>query len=117
MSSRNKVIWREGLFIKPQHFQQQQRHTDHILHARFSALSDYFYGLQSLTLNEEYLGFGRIALVSARGVMPDGTVFHLPADDVLPSPLEITDVSVANQKVYLTLPLSISGVKEVGEVG
>lgn len=117
MSSRNKVIWREGLFIKPQHFQQQQRHTDYILHARFSALSDYFYGLQSLTFNEEYLGFGRIALVSARGVMPDGTVFNLPADDVRPSPLEITDVSVANQKVYLTLPLSISGVKEVGDVG
>ncbi|MGL4479312.1 MAG: type VI secretion system baseplate subunit TssK, partial [Aeromonas veronii] len=46
MSSRNRVIWREGLFIKPQHFQQQQRHSDYALHARLSALSDYFYGLQ-----------------------------------------------------------------------
>ena len=117
MSSRNRVIWREGLFIKPQHFQQQQRHADYLLHARLSALGDYLYGVQSLLINEEYLNFGRIALVSASGVMPDGTVFHIPGDDLLPTPLEITDASVANQKVYLALPLSVSGVNEVSEQG
>lgn len=117
MSSRNRVIWREGLFIKPQHFQQQQRHADYALHARLSALSDYFYGLQSLAINEDYLGFGRIALVGATGILPDGTVFNIPNDDVLPTPLEITDASVANQKVYLALPLSVSGVNEVNQGG
>ncbi|MGL5813261.1 type VI secretion system baseplate subunit TssK [Aeromonas sp.] len=117
MSSRNRVIWREGLFIKPQHFQQQQRHSDYALHARLSALSDYFYGLQSLAINEDYLGFGRIALVGATGILPDGTVFNIPNDDVLPTPLEITDASVANQKVYLALPLSVSGVNEVNQGG
>ncbi|OEC46905.1 type VI secretion system baseplate subunit TssK [Aeromonas sp. DNP9] len=117
MSSRNRVIWREGLFIKPQHFQQQQRHSDYALHARLSALSDYFYGLQSLSINEDYLGFGRIALVGATGILPDGTVFNIPNDDVLPTPLEITDASVANQKVYLALPLSVSGVNEVNQGG
>ncbi|WP_421293823.1 type VI secretion system baseplate subunit TssK [Aeromonas sp. 604282] len=117
MSSRNRVIWREGLFIKPQHFQQQQRHSDYALHARLSALSDYFYGLQSLVINEDYLGFGRIALVGATGILPDGTVFNIPNDDVLPTPLEVTDASVANQKVYLALPLSVSGVNEVGQGG
>ncbi|WP_441254493.1 type VI secretion system baseplate subunit TssK [Aeromonas sp. A600620] len=117
MSSRNRVIWREGLFIKPQHFQQQQRHSDYALHARLSALSDYFYGLQSLAINEDYLGFGRIALVGATGILPDGTVFNIPNDDVLPTPLEITEASVANQKVYLALPLSVSGVNEVNQGG
>lgn len=117
MSSRNRVIWREGLFIKPQHFQQQQRHSDYALHARLSALSDYFYGLQSLAINEDYLGFGRIALVGTTGILPDGTVFNIPNDDVLPTPLEVTDASVANQKVYLALPLSVSGVNEVNQGG
>lgn len=117
MSSRNRVIWREGLFIKPQHFQQQQRHSEYTLHARLSALSDYFYGLQSLAINEDYLGFGRIALVGATGILPDGTVFNIPNDDVLPTPLEVTDASVANQKVYLALPLSVSGVNEVNQGG
>ncbi|MFP1909580.1 type VI secretion system baseplate subunit TssK [Lonsdalea quercina] len=117
MSSRNRIIWREGLFIKPQHFQQQQRHTDYTLHARLSAMGDFFYGLQSLTINEEYLNFGRIALVSATGIMPDGTVFNIPSDDMLPQPLEITDASVVNQKVYLAIPLSVSGVSEVNHGG
>ena len=117
MSNRNRVIWREGLFIKPQHFQQQQRYSDYALHARLSALSDYFYGLQSLAINDDYLGFGRIALMAATGILPDGTVFNIPNDDVLPPPLEISDASVANQKVYLALPLSISGVNEVGQGG
>ncbi|MGY3942921.1 type VI secretion system baseplate subunit TssK [Aeromonas tecta] len=117
MSSRNRVIWREGLFIKPQHFQQQQRHSEYALHARLSALSDYFYGLQTLAINEDYLGFGRIALVGATGILPDGTVFNIPNDDVLPTPLEVTDASVANQKIYLALPLSVSGVNEVNQGG
>lgn len=117
MSSRNRVIWREGLFIKPQHFQQQLRHSNYTLHARLSALSDYFYGLQTLAINKEYLNFGRIVLVNASGVMPNGTVFNIPGDDVLPPPLEITDVALANQKVYLALPLAVSGVSEVGQPG
>jgi type VI secretion protein, VC_A0114 family len=117
MLSRNRVIWREGMFIKPQHFQQQQRYADYVLHARFSALGDYFYGLQSLSINEDYLGLGRIALVAASGVLPDGTLFHIPHEDELPAPLEIVDASVVNQKVYLALPLSVNGVNEVGQGG
>ncbi|AIQ99827.1 type VI secretion protein [Pluralibacter gergoviae] len=117
MSIRNRIVWREGLFIKPQHFQQQQRHVDYTLHARLSAVSHYSFGLQELTLNEEYLNFGRIALVSAAGIMPDGTVFNIPGDDALPLPLEITDASVTNQKVYLALPLAVSGVNEVSQEG
>lgn len=115
MSMRNRVIWREGLFIKPQHFQQQQRHNDYALHARLSAISDNYYGLLSLTINEEYLNFGRIALVNATGVMPDGTVFNIPGDDALPPPLEITEASISNQKVFLAIPLVVSGVNEVSE--
>ena len=113
MSSRNRVIWREGLFIKPQHFQQQQRHTDYELHARLTALGDYGYGLQALTLNQDYLGFGRIALISASGILPDGTVFNIPHDDLLPQAREVSDATLVNQKVYLALPLAVSGVNEV----
>ena len=64
MSSRNRVIWREGLFIKPQHFQQLQRHCDYQLHARVGALGDYGFGLLSLGINQDYLALGRIALDS-----------------------------------------------------
>ncbi|MCM2973206.1 type VI secretion system baseplate subunit TssK [Larsenimonas suaedae] len=113
MSSRNRVIWNEGLFIKPQHFQQQSRALEAQLNERLSGVSRYLYGFTALELNAEYLSFGRIALARAEGVFPDGTAFSLPHDDALPDPLEIHDGSVANQIVYLALPMVSDSLGEV----
>lgn len=38
---KNKVIWQEGLFALPQHFQQQQRHCEYLLNRRLDALGDF----------------------------------------------------------------------------
>ena len=113
MSATNRVVWSDGLFIKPQHFQQQQRYLEHQINERALAISDYLYGFSDLELNAEYLSFGRVGLVRASGLFPDGTRFCLPQDDVMPEPLEITDASVANQVVYLALPLGSESLAEV----
>src|SRR5690625_7895257 len=39
MASRNRVVWSEGLFIKPQHFQQQQRSLEGLLETRLRGVS------------------------------------------------------------------------------
>ncbi len=113
MSASNRVIWSDGLFIKPQHFQQQQRYLEHQINERAQAVSDFLYGFSDLELNTEYLSFGRVGLVRASGLFPDGTRFSLPQDDVMPEPLEIADASVANQVVYLALPLGSDNLAEV----
>lgn len=113
MASRNRVVWSEGLFIKPQHFQQQQRSLEGLLDLRLRGVSRYLYGFLTLELNAEFLSFGRIAISRASGVMPDGTAFQLPDDDIEPVPLEIDDTSIANQVVYLGIPLATDGVGEV----
>ena len=113
MSATNRVVWSDGLFIKPQHFQQQQRYLEHQINERALAVSDYLFGFSDLELNAEYLSFGRVGLVRASGLFPDGTRFNLPQDDVMPEPLEITDASVANQVVYLALPLGNDSLPEV----
>ncbi|WP_028942070.1 type VI secretion system baseplate subunit TssK [Pseudomonas vranovensis] len=113
MSSRNPVIWREGLFVKPQHFQQQARATEAAAHQRFSSLNPAFYGFSELELNQEYLTFGKVAITRARGVMPDGSVFDIPADMPPPAPLEIHDGGIAKRELYLCLPLRTEGGCEV----
>ncbi|MEH6563484.1 MAG: type VI secretion system baseplate subunit TssK, partial [Marinobacter sp.] len=113
MAVTNRVVWSDGLFIKPQHFQQQQRYLEHQINERSLAVSDYLYGFSDLELNAEYLSFGRVGLVRASGLFPDGTRFNLPQDDVMPEPLEIADASVANQVVYLALPLGSDSLTEV----
>ncbi len=113
MSSRNPVIWHEGLFVKPQHFQQQARATEAAMQQRISSLNDALYGFSELELNQEYLSFGKVAIVRARGIMPDGSVFDIPNDLAPPTPLEIPDSTAVNQVVYLTLPLKSDEALEV----
>ncbi|PSV23086.1 type VI secretion system baseplate subunit TssK [Photobacterium sp. GB-27] len=113
MSSKNRVIWNEGLFIKPQHFQQQQRYFESIIDERLNSVSLYLYGITELILNLEYLSFGRIAIERAAGIMPDGTPFNIPQQDMLPDALEVTDSSLANQIIYLAIPLRSDSLAEV----
>ncbi len=113
MTARNRIVWSEGLFIKPQHFQQQQRYLEHVIDERVKSAGHFLYGTTELSLNLEYLSFGRIAIERAKGVMPDGSVFNIPQNDVLPEPLDIVDSSLVNQIVYLAIPLNSDSIIEV----
>lgn len=113
MSSRNPVLWPEGLFVKPQHFQQAARASEAALHQRLGSLNAALYGFSELQLNDEYLTLGKIAITRARGIMPDGTVFDIPADLPPPPPLEIEDDASKHSEVYLCLPLRTDGGREV----
>ncbi len=113
MSSRNPVLWPEGLFVKPQHFQQAARSSEATLHQRLSSLNAAFYGFSELQLNDEYLYLGKVAITRARGIMPDGTAFDIPGDLPPPPPLEISDDGAQNGEIYLCLPLRTDGGREV----
>lgn len=111
MTTRNPVVWSEGLFVKPQHFQQTSRYLEHYINTRQG--SRYWYGFSALELNQEFLNFGKIAIIRARGIMPDGTLFDIPHDQPPPPPLAITGAEAAGQTVYLTLPLRSDGTAQV----
>ncbi len=103
MSVRNHIIWNEGLFIKPQHFQQMLRYHEYSLNQRSRRIRFNGYGFSEVAINPDELTFGKIGLIRASGVMPDGSVFDLPSEARLPDVLEIPD-GTANQVVYLTVP-------------
>lgn len=111
--SHNRVVWKEGLFVRPQHFQQETRFVEHHLHQRLSAMAEFAYGFTELEISAEYLSFGKIGLVRASGVMPDGTVFNIPGAAAPMSPLAVDDVSAVGQVVHLALPLRSDGALEM----
>ncbi len=39
-TTRNKVMWQEGMLMRPHHFQQQQRYNDYPDNQRFRAMND-----------------------------------------------------------------------------
>jgi type VI secretion system protein ImpJ len=113
MSWRNRVIWSEGLFLRPQHFQQHLRYIESFVEARCTPLKAHGWGLTDLQIDHDLLRIGKLAIASARGVFPDGTPFAIPEDDPPPAPLEL-DENVRDTVVYLGLPVRRQGMQEVG---
>lgn len=109
--TRKRVIWSEGLFLRPQHFQQLERSTEMLVDARVAGALAHAWGFTSLQVDVEALKIGRIAVKSARGVMPDGTPFSIPDEYPAPAPLELAS-EVRDAIVYLALPSRRAGMPE-----
>jgi type VI secretion system protein ImpJ len=112
MSWKNKVVWSEGLFLQPQHFQQHDRYLEAYVEGRCRALRGQGWGFSELKLDAAQLAIGKVAIASARGVFPDGTPFNIPDDDRAPAPLDIPD-SIRETRVYLALPTRRLGEREI----
>lgn len=103
---KSKVIWQEGLFALPQHFQQQQRNQEYLLNQRINAQGDFVWGFTTLSVNTELLAQGKLMLDHASGCMPDGTVFSIPEQDQLPVPYQPVDLAKpGSHDIYLALPV------------
>src|SRR6185312_10972806 len=104
MTQNNKVIWSEGLFLRPQHMQQQERYLERFVELRAGNLRPHAWGFHELELEADLLAIGKLGIKRARGIFPDGTPFAMPGDDPLPPPLDV-DANWRDQTVFLTLPL------------
>lgn len=114
MATRNRVIWGEGTFVRPQHFQQQQRHLDYLLSNQILSQAGYNYGIQSLEIDQELLNLGRISIISVKGYLPDGTYFDVPSQDAYPNVLEIkANDNIEGQCIYLALPTLTNTINEI----
>jgi type VI secretion system protein ImpJ len=108
MSAYNKIVWSEGLFLRPQHFQQQDRYLERYIETRCQALRGHSWGLTEFELERDLLAIGKLGLRRAAGVFPDGTPFRMPEDQPLPAPLDI-DAKMRDQIVHLSVPLRKPG--------
>ncbi len=107
----NKVVWSEGLFLRPQLFQQQERYFEYYAHKRASTLSPFFWGFSQYEIDREALSYGKLVLRTARGVLPDGTPFDIPDHADLPEPLTILPEHLG-KIIYLAVPLRLDNSDE-----
>ncbi|MFM9883252.1 MAG: type VI secretion system baseplate subunit TssK [Burkholderiales bacterium] len=108
----DKVVWQEGMFLRAQHFQQQDRHVAHQLQARTAPLRAHPWGVTELSIDRDLLAAGRFALSAATGVLEDGTTFSIPGSADAPLPLDLPE-GTRNAVIYLALPLRQDGTPEV----
>ena len=112
MSWYSKVVWSEGMFLRPQHFQQQDRYLEALVRQSCNPLRPYAWGVVELALDREALALGKVGVTTARGLLPDGTPFSIPDHDPPPPPLEI-DADARDMRVMLALPLRRTGMADV----
>ncbi|TCT02467.1 type VI secretion system baseplate subunit TssK [Aquabacter spiritensis] len=112
MSENSKVVWSEGMFLRAQHFQQQDRYVERLVRRRVEGLASYPWGLRSLVLNTKLLGLGKFAVDTCDGVFEDGTPFSVPTDDQHPRPLDLPP-ALTNCIVYLCVPILLRGAPEM----
>lgn len=111
MTRHNKVMWTEGMFLQPQHFQQQERYFSRQLDARLANAGPHPEGFATLLIDQPALLQGQLALTAATGVMRDGLAFAMPDDEPAPPALEIP-ADCRDELVLLAVARSEPGVVE-----
>lgn len=109
MSDSNRVAWTEGLFLRPQHFQQAERFIEKLIRETTRHVVPYAFGFSHLVLDQELRKLGKVGLAAADGLMPDATPFNIPQDADIPTPLDVPDAT-KEALVVLALPVQRPGM-------
>jgi type VI secretion system protein ImpJ len=108
----SKVLWGEGLFLRPQHFQQQDAYHEWRLAQAVRGLHPYAWGVKSLKVDTDALQAGRLRFTELQLVLPDGEFYNAPAEDELPEPISLDAVFAQGNEVVLhaaAAPLRANG--------
>lgn len=116
MSLDSKVVWSEGMFLNPQHFQQQERYFERLLEGKCSAYGAYGWGMHEFEIDQQLLSLGKVSVTKARGVFPDGLPFSFPDVDEPPPVFDVPE-NTHNSILYICVPVKRPGAVDVIEQG
>lgn len=107
MSLYSRVVWKDGMFLLPQHFQQEARSIESSARLQLLGPQPLGWGVIELGLNEAALGEGRLETTRCRAILPDGTAISFPDLDTPPPDLSLqVGASVNRVDVFLALPVA-----------
>lgn len=106
MNRSPKILWGEGLFLRPQHFQRQDLYHEGRLADLGRLVHPYLWGVHQITIDTDALAAGVLRMSAIQAVLPDGEPINAPEVDELPDPVELASLEgVSNGIVFhLALP-------------
>jgi type VI secretion system protein ImpJ len=106
MSTPAKVLWGEGLFLRPQHFQQQDHYHEARLQRTAHALHPYLWGVQAVEWDSAALKANVLRLHALSAIFRDGEMSDAPASDPLPPAVDLGTLPPSVQEItyYAALP-------------
>jgi type VI secretion system protein ImpJ len=101
----SRVVWSEGMYLAPHHFQTQSRYVEDTLAFLIANLWREPWGFVHLALDAEAIRNGGVVLLGAAGLFEDGLPFDIPGADAPPPARNIADVFPSTE---LSLPLFLA---------
>ena len=103
----HRILWGEGVFLRPQHFQQQERFFEARIARCLAGQHAHPWGVEAVELDREALAGGLLNLARLDLVFSDGSCFEAPAQEPLPAARRRDDLADLglNPLVYACLPL------------
>ena len=107
MSRALRVLWGEGLFLRPQHFQQQALFADARMGEMLRLMHAHPWGIQGVAIDADALAAGSLHLNQLQAVFQDGTQFDAPGADPLPLARDLRELPQLGVEtiVYACLPV------------
>lgn len=102
----SKVLWGEGLFLRPQHFQRQDAYHEWRLAEVARTLHPHAWGVRRVEIDVDALGSGVLRFDALQLVLPDGELFNAPQDDELPPPLSLAGLPGASSEIVMHAALA-----------
>lgn len=106
MIQSSKVLWGEGLFLRPQHFQRQDAYHEWRLAEGLRALHPYAWGLRRLKVDTDALASQVLRLTDLQAVLPDGEFINAPQEDNLPEGVSLAGVPAGVSELMFHLALA-----------
>lgn len=104
--SYEKPLWGEGLFLRPQNFQQQDAYHEHRLNHATKSLHPYSWGLQSIKVDRDALANQSLRITEISVIFPDGEQLTAPHHDDLPPPLALDGLGIGDSTIIsIALPI------------
>ena len=102
----SKVLWGEGLFLRPQHFQRQDQYHEHRLNESVKAIHPYAWGVNQIQVDRDALANNALRILELSLRFQDGELYDAPGADDLPDPVDLSELLQAQQTVtyYAALP-------------
>jgi type VI secretion system protein ImpJ len=112
MARYNRILWNEGLFLTPHHFQQSALYFEDQLAERMALATAFPLGIRSLEIDMEALNTGTFRLLSFRGLFPTGLSVRFPDIDPAPPSVDFKesfDIRADHLDIFLGVPVHRGG--------
>lgn len=102
-----RILWGEGLFLRPQHFQQQALYIDHCVRQGLRQTHANPWGVRKSVIDTDALRAGMLSLQTVELLFRDGTQVDAPADNPLPTARTLAEIPQLGNRtvVYACLPM------------